>query len=167
MKFLLFSIRKFIENYPIALFLSVLSLICAVLIMQYGFGLSPCKLCKIQRLPYYFILIIACVNFALKRRFELYYVCLGILALFVTAAFGFYHAGIEYGVFENIFNCSAGQDKFADGTALKEYLTNKISVPCDRPAFKLIFTLSGWNFIIATIIGLLGIKRVLSKKIRD
>jgi len=164
MKFLLSAYSKFIINYPVAIFITIAVLTLAALILQYVFGFLPCTLCKLQRIPYYFILVLGLFNFASKRRCEATYVKMVILVLAVTAMLAFYHAGVEYGVFENVFNCVAGASNFNNIAELQGHLTNKISVPCDKPVFKFIFTLSGWNFFIAITLGFFGIIHILLRK---
>ncbi|MBL6621676.1 MAG: disulfide bond formation protein B [Rickettsiales bacterium] len=140
--------NRFFIYYPEILAGLVVLILSAAFIMQYFFGFLPCKLCEIQRIPYYFILLVSVVYFCAKKSFKLLYVYLVMLACFIGAFVSFYHAGIEYGFFKNILNCEATQN-FNDINQLKNYLENKIAVSCNEPVFKLIFSLSGWNFIIS------------------
>ena len=90
------------------------------------------------------------------------FVLISLTLLLSVAIISFYHAGIEYGFFKNILNCEAGRLIFADVTELKNYLEKRISVSCNEPAFKFIFSLSGWNFIISfslIIYGLFFVKK--------
>ena len=123
-------------------------MLLAAFIMQYFFGFLPCKLCLMQRIPYYFILLVSIFYFCTKKSYKLLYVYLVILACFIGAIVSFYHAGVEYGLFKNILNCEAAKN-FNDISQLKNYLENRIAVSCNEPVFKLIFSLSGWNVIIS------------------
>ena len=99
--------NRFFIYYPEILAGLVVLILSAAFIMQYFFGFLPCKLCEIQRIPYYFILLVSVFYFCAKKSFKLLYVYLVMLACFIGAFVSFYHAGIEYGFFKNILNCES------------------------------------------------------------
>lgn len=140
--------NRFLIYYPEILSSLVVLILLAAFVMQHFFGFLPCKLCEIQRIPYYFILLVSVLYFCTKKNYKILYVYLVMLACCIGAIVSFYHAGIEYGFFKNILNCEAAKN-FNDISQLKNYLENRIAVSCNEPVFKLIFSLSGWNFIIS------------------
>ncbi len=155
-----------IRHYSLYLFSYAALSIVFALILQFFFGLLPCALCNLARFPLYFILILAFFNFVAKRRCERTYIICGVIALFVLAAISFYHAGVEYGLFVNFFDCVSNKNNFENVTELSVYLQNKISTPCDKPLFKFILTLSGWNFFISLALGILGLKHIYLIKLQ-
>src|SRR3954471_22597593 len=66
------------------------------LVFQYGFGLTPCKLCLLQRNPYYLAMPLA-VAAALAPRRLARLILVAVAAIFlVSAGLGVYHAGVEW-----------------------------------------------------------------------
>ncbi len=139
---------KFLHYFPEILSINIVFILIIAFILQYIFGFLPCKLCQIQRVPYFFICFFALLYFCSGRKHKSLFVILSFLALLAVAIISFYHAGIEYGFFSNIFNCQATEN-FNDINKLRSYLDNRIAVSCNEPAFKFILSLSGWNFMIS------------------
>ncbi|MGE0776609.1 MAG: disulfide bond formation protein B [Sphingomonadaceae bacterium] len=83
-------------------------------------GLFPCEMCHWQRWPHYAAILLALLAFLIpgppaQRGFVL----LAAIAIAVSGAIGVYHAGVEYGWWEGITQCSvissgSGQDVLAD-----------------------------------------------------
>ena len=140
--------------------LIAIMVIAIVLIMEYGFNILPCKICSYQRISYYIIIILALSNITIKRQSyakKLIYIYILLLAL--NAILAFYHAGIEYGYFDNVFNCTAVDGNYESVLQLKNLLTDKISVPCHKIAFKFILSLSGWNMVLSMILIIFALRR--------
>ena len=85
--------------------LLVLSLISA-LVIEYGLGHKPCKLCLYQRYPYYISILLLTSIFVLKKNIRIHFLLLSIV-FFLGAIVAFYHFGIEQGFFEESTVCSA------------------------------------------------------------
>ena len=124
-----------------------------VFILQYGFAMSPCKLCLWQRVPYYIIIILSCF-YLFRNRDIIFFLIL--LSFFINSLLALYHSLIEYQIIENIFSCSSVIQ--ADNIAsLKELLVDKISTPCDKVQFKFMLSLSGWNFVFSIVCLICGL----------
>ena len=163
---LIYLLHNYIVKYYafFVLTYALLSVLFA-LILEYIFGFLPCFLCKMQRIPLYFIIILGFFNFASKRKCERNFTILAIFALFILAIISFYHAGIEYGIFNNFIDCVSDKAGFENVSELREYLTNKISVPCEEVSFRFLLSLSGWNFFLTLILGIIGLRHIyLSEK---
>ena len=85
--------------------LLVLSIISA-LVIEYGLGHKPCKLCLYQRYPYYISILLLMSIFVLKKNIRTHFLVLSIV-FFIGAIVAFYHFGIEQGFFEESTVCAA------------------------------------------------------------
>ena len=75
---------------------------------QYYGGFEPCFLCNIQRYPHFLVVAFGFLGFFIKlldkQRKRLLWL-IG-LCLLTSSGTGFYHAGIEYGIFSGFSACS-------------------------------------------------------------
>ena len=85
--------------------LLVLSIISA-LVIEYGLGHKPCKLCLYQRYPYYISILLLISIFVLKKNIRTQFLVLSIV-FFIGAIVAFYHFGIEQGFFKESTVCAA------------------------------------------------------------
>lgn len=135
-------------NYPNFLLCFAILVVSVALIMQFLFGILPCKLCYYQRIPYYMIIGFGILRFLIKHPlYPKMFLWVCVILFFVSAVLGFYHMGIEYGYFKNILNCVAGNNGVDSVMELKSMLIGKINVPCEVTGFKFVLSLSGWNFL--------------------
>lgn len=123
---------------------AALALIAAY-IMQYGFGLEPCRLCYWQRYPYFAILAIGTLALFTKR----WAAALVAIATLFWVDFGIaaYHSGIELGIFELPAGCAA-----SSATSMQDMMSTLSAPPaqCDRPAFVFLgLSLTMWNALAA------------------
>ena len=156
------QIKNILKYFPIILSITAISVIAIILIMEHLFNIHPCKLCLYQRIPYYIIIILAGINFAIKQqKFARFFVIGSAILLFSNAILSFYHAGIEYGFFANIVNCQnmVNADSVTD---LLDQITNKLAIDCAKPAFIFIFSLSGWNFFLSLTLGIFALMHIFS-----
>ncbi len=114
---------------------------------QYLGGLYPCEMCWWQRYAHMTALAVAVLSFAAPTRREL--VALAGAAIAVSAAIGFYHAGVEYKWWEGHTACTstvhftAGQDALAAIMAAP-------NVRCDEAQWTLLgVSLAGFNFLFS------------------
>lgn len=88
--------------------LSATLLIVALSTQYYG-GFEPCFLCILQRVPHFFVVAFGSIGFLKtlvdKHRKRLLLV-IG-LCLLTSSGTGFYHAGIEYGIYSGFSTCSS------------------------------------------------------------
>lgn len=113
---------------------------------EYGFGLWPCELCWWQRYPH--LAAIALALIALLRPPGRAFTALAGLALLASGMIGFYHAGVEYGLFPGLTTCTSVVQ--AGGDPL-EAILNAPLVRCDQVQWELFgISLAGFNFLIST-----------------
>jgi len=67
----------------------------AALVLQYGYGYVPCKLCLTERLPYYAAVPLGLVALFAPERLARLALGLAALGLLYGAGVGIYHAGAE------------------------------------------------------------------------
>ncbi|MDA8654206.1 disulfide bond formation protein B [Alphaproteobacteria bacterium] len=139
----------------LALGLACLTIIIALLSEHIG-GLVPCDLCLKQRIAYYIgipVLIIACWQSFTWRPLA---ARLGGLIFLASAAFGFFHAGVEYGFWDGPSTCRQAivmPDTIDD----LEAMLSQAVVSCSEPAFVLFgISMAGYNFLVSMLIAILS-----------
>lgn len=131
-----------IGAYWLALLLPA-ALLGGALIAQYGFGLPPCEMCWWQRYPHVAALALALAGWV-KRSDTLIWLAAG--AILTSGLIGAWHAGIEYGWWEGVTQCSSTK---ITGDPL-EAIMNAPLIRCDRAPWDLFgISLAGWNFLIS------------------
>ena len=133
--------------------------IAGALVFEHVWGLRPCKLCLIQRYPYYAAFPVA-LAVAAAPGATLGRLGLAILALLflVSAALGAYHAGVEWGVFTGPNDCggsvSSSPGNVADFMAT---LQSSRVVSCTEAAWRFLgLSLAGWNVLISLALAALA-----------
>ena len=117
------------------------------LISQHAFGLWPCDLCYLQRVPYALNLLLGglCIMPAVppcERRIVLMH-CALLFAL--GAGFAGYHVGVEEHWWAGPTSCSGGGAISLDDLATA--LTQSVLPSCDEAAFRLLgISMAGYNF---------------------
>ncbi|MEO7786277.1 MAG: disulfide bond formation protein B [Sphingomicrobium sp.] len=142
-----------------------LGLLGGALFSQYVGGLWPCEMCWWQRYPHAIAILLAAAAFffAAETRNARLLTALAALAIAVSGATGFYHAGVEAHVFKGFTTCSS----MASGTTTDELLQQIMKVPliqCDQVQWRFLgLSLAAWNAIIslpsALLIGVLLARR--------
>ena len=114
---------------------------------QYIGGLAPCPMCIWQRWPHAIAVLIAVLAvLSVVRVFNL----AGALALLVGAGIGFYHAGVERGLFEGPDTCTSGPIENQSTDALLDSIMNAPLVRCDEIAWSFAgISMAGWNGIVS------------------
>jgi disulfide bond formation protein DsbB len=118
---------------------------------QYALGYAPCQLCLWQRWAYYIGIPLALIAaFTDCRRLLL----LVALAFAANAAFGLYHAGVEWQFWAGPSTCGAGSDSAASGNLIDNLQTTRI-VPCDRASWRFLgLSFAGWSMVICAALAL-------------
>ena len=155
------QIQNFIsDNRLICGMLAVTSalLLGGALIGQYIGGLEPCSLCVIQRYPHIAVIIFGWLGYKRglsdEQRKRLLWV-IG-LCLFSTAGIGFWHAGIEYGLYSGPSGCTGSIDGDSVET-LRSQLLNSEIVRCDLIPWSLLgLSLAVYNGGISFMAGILA-----------
>jgi len=129
----------------------------AALIAQFGFGLEPCHLCTLQRIPYAFAAIVAALA-AIEADHRGRAMLLGLCgATFATGAgLAVFHVGVEAHWWESA--CSGGE-KLADSASglLAKLSAGKAAPQCDSVPFALFgVSIAGMNLIASLILALVS-----------
>ena len=131
---------------------------------QYLGGLYPCEMCWWQRYAHMAALVPAALAFTVAagtQRSRLF-VLIAALAIAVSGAIGFYHAGVELRIFEGFTTCTST----VHGTSTEDLLKQIVAAPmvrCDQVQWSLFgISLAGWNAILslggAAVITFLSLK---------
>ena len=125
----------------------------AALFSQHVLGLFPCKLCLIQRQPYYLALPIALALVLLPLSDPVRRAGLAVLALIflVSAALGAHHAGVEWGFWEGPNDCGGEPPPAAAGMGefLRQLETARV-VSCTEAAGRFLgLSMAGWNALVS------------------
>lgn len=123
------------------------------LVFEHGYGLAPCKLCLLQRDPYYVAMPIALAALVLPRGRRGARAALAVLGLvfLVSAGLGVYHAGVEWGFWPGPSDCGGGAAAPAGtmGDFMKSLETARV-VSCTEAAWRFLgLSLAGWNGVIS------------------
>ena len=139
------------------LLFSFFALITAYFI-QYILGHQPCNLCLIERIPYFFSIII--ISFCLFfKQFERITLIILSLIFFSAALLSFYHFGIEQGFIKESLVCDLNS---SSNELSKEALLNqlkKVTISCKDVTFKVFgLSLATFNIFISLILSSITIK---------
>lgn len=140
----------------IVILVATVAVLGGALVSQYWGGLRPCELCLMERWPYYAAIAIAVLALALPasgwpRRALL----LLALVFVVSAAFGFYHVGVEQHWFQGPTACTSSSRVPRTLAELKQMLAHTQAVMCDQVQWSVGgISLAGWNFIVSMLIAL-------------
>ena len=127
------------------------------LVFEHGYGLRPCKLCLLQRNPYYLALPLALAAALAPPRWARAGLTLLAVVFLVSAGLGIYHSGVEWGFFAGPNDCGGAAAPAAGsvGGFLKELETTRV-VSCTEAAWRFLgLSLAGWNAVIS--LGLVGL----------
>ena len=145
----------------IILFICIFSLISAYFV-EYILGYKPCNLCLIERLPYFFAIIIIFLYLTINRFEKLIFIFLGLIFASGTIL-SFYHFGIEQGFFKESLVCISNDEiSSLDKEDLIKELQNKV-VSCQDVQFTLLgLSLASINAIISFIISVITFRLFLN-----
>jgi disulfide bond formation protein DsbB len=140
----------------ILVLLVAVAAIGAALFSQHVLGLLPCKLCFIQRWPYYVALPLAIGLEALPLSDRVRQAGLALLALIfvVSAGLGAYHAGVEWGFWPGPNDCGGAPAPAAGGMSefLKQLETTRV-VSCTEAAARFLgLSMAGWTVAVSLAI---------------
>ena len=113
---------------------------------QYLGGLVPCEMCWWQRYAHIAALVLALLAFLVRGRAMVW---LAALAIAVSGAIGFYHAGVELHYFPGLTQCTAT----VTGGSTEDFLKAIMSAPlvrCDDIQWSFLgISMAGWNAILS------------------
>ena len=145
----------------IILFISIFVLISAYFV-EYILGYKPCNLCLIERLPYFFAIVIIFLYLTINRFEKLILIFLGLIFASGTIL-SFYHFGIEQNFFKESLVCISNDEinSLVKGDMIKE-LQKKV-VSCKDVQFTLLgLSLATINTIISFILSVITFKLFLN-----
>ena len=145
----------------IIFYISIFALGSAYFI-EYILDYKPCNLCLIERLPYFFAIIIILLGLSLKRFEKFIFISLGLI--FASAAIlSLYHVGIEQGFFKESLVCVSNNEIniLNKKDLLKEF--QKTTISCKDVEFTLFgLSLATINVIISLILSVITFKLFLN-----
>lgn len=133
--------------------LCLLSLILA-LVAQYAFGLAPCTLCYVQRVPFALGAVLAALSLRCPGRARGLMLLAG-LVLLINGGIAVYHVGVEqhWWTFEI---CSAAEPDKLSVADLMAQMEKPVQVRCDQPAWSFHgITIAGLNIPFSGLLGLI------------
>lgn len=120
---------------------------------QYIGGLVPCEMCWWQRYAHFAALglAVAALVLPMKRLFT----ALSGLAIAAAAAIGGYHAGVEYGWWKGLTECTTTVSFSNGGDPLAAIMAAPV-IRCDVVQWKLMgISMAGYDFLISGAAALL------------
>lgn len=146
-----------IRQVALAVALGAAATIGGALVFEHVFGYVPCKLCLIQRNPYYLAIPLALVTAVLPSRWGRIGLWLLAAVFIVSAGLGVYHAGVEWGFWLGPSDCGGGTGAGAGNVGdFLNQLQNTRVVSCTEAAWRFLgLSLAGWNVLIS--LGLAGL----------
>ena len=137
--------------------ISLIALISAYFI-EHVLGHQPCNLCLLERIPYFFSIIIIILNLKFNH-FEKFFIFLLIIVFLGATLLSLYHFGIEQGLIQESLVCNLQN---GSETLSKEEILNQLqqkSVSCKDVTFKIFgLSLTTFNIIISCLITIILIK---------
>lgn len=116
---------------------------------QYIGGLSPCEMCWWQRYAHFVAIGLAVAAFVLPGK--RLWVTLAGVAILASGLIGGYHAGVEYGWFKGLTECTSLVSFGGGGDPLAAILNAPI-IRCDVVQWKIFgISLAGFNFIFSVL----------------
>jgi disulfide bond formation protein DsbB len=126
--------------------------ILAAYFIQYILDHKPCNLCLIERIPYFFSIVIILICLFIKKLEKITLIILSI-TFFIAALLSIYHFGIEQGFIEESLVCNLNN---LNNELSKEALLNslkKMPVSCKDVTFKVFgLSLATLNIFISLIL---------------
>tara|TARA_B110000971_G_scaffold148120_1_gene151376 strand:- start:334 stop:819 length:486 start_codon:yes stop_codon:yes gene_type:complete len=151
--------NKMIFN--LILLLSIFALFAAYFI-QYVLKHQPCNLCLIERIPYFFSIIVISICLFTKKFEKLSLIILSLI-FFSATLIAFYHFGIEQGFFKESLVCDLNNPS---NELTKKALLNQLKempVSCKDVTFKIFgLSLATFNIFITFILGVITTKLFLT-----
>ena len=137
--------------FKIIFLLSIFVLISAYFI-EHILGHQPCNLCLLERIPYFFTIILVLFNFKFSH-FQKIFTLILIIVFFVSTLLSLYHLGIEQGLIQESLVCDfqSGSTMLSKEEILKQ-LQQK-SVNCKDVTFTIFgLSLTTFNILISLLL---------------
>lgn len=157
-----------VQQAALAVALAAAATVGGALVFEHGFGYVPCKLCLIQRNPYYIAIPLGLVAALLPPRWARAALWLLALVFIVSAGLGAYHSGVEWGFFAGPSDCGGGSGAGSGtmGDFLNQLQTTRV-VSCTEAAWRFLgLSLAGWNVLISLALVAFAAKAATDKGFR-
>lgn len=150
----------------------IAALLAATLVGAWGFqllgDLAPCPLCLQQRWPYYGGVVLALI-LGWRARLGPYEASVKaglvvlILLLAVSALFGAYHSGVEWGWWTGPSDCAGAKAITTDASDLLAQIQRTRVVACNEAAFRFLgLSLAGYNALISAGLCALAVRALFA-----
>lgn len=153
----------------IAILVVAAATIGGALVSEHVFGLVPCKLCLLERRPYYVVLPLGAAGLLVSRSHENRQRALLLLVglvFAVSAILGAYHAGAEWGFWPGPADCGGGAAATTNAGDLLASLNRVRVVSCTDAAWRFAgLSLAGWNALISAGLACLAVLAGLRRRI--
>ncbi len=147
--------------FNLILLLSFFALIAAYFI-QYVLKHQPCNLCLIERIPYFFSIIVTSICLFTKKFEKLSLIILSLI-FFSATLIAFYHFGLEQGFIKESLVCDLNNES---NNLSREALLNQLKVmpvSCKDVTFRILgLSLATFNIFINLILGVITTKLFLN-----
>lgn len=122
----------------------------AALIAERVFNLPPCEMCMWQRWPHMAALALGLIALLLRNQpVSKLLVWLAALAILVSGGIGAFHAGVEYGWWEGMSECTTNLKN--SGDLMKDIMAAPL-IRCDTAPWTLAgISLAGFNAIFSAL----------------
>jgi disulfide bond formation protein DsbB len=162
------SLRLSIRQVALAVALGAAATVGGALVFEHAFGYVPCKLCLIQRNPYYIAIPLGLAAAVLPPRWGRIGLWLLALVFAVSAVLGAYHAGVEWGLWAGPSDCGGGSGAGAGNVGdFLNQLQNTRVVSCTEAAWRFLgLSLAGWNVLISLALAGVAAKAAAGKGLR-
>jgi disulfide bond formation protein DsbB len=157
-----------IRQAALAVALGAAATVGGALVFEHAFGYVPCKLCLIQRNPYYIAIPLGLAAAFLPPRWGRLGLWLLALVFVVSAGLGAYHAGVEWGFWAGPSDCGGGSGVGAGNVGdFLNQLQNTRVVSCTEAAWRFLgLSLAGWNVLISLGLAAFAAKAAADKGLR-
>tara|TARA_B110001452_G_scaffold61052_1_gene47735 strand:- start:137 stop:622 length:486 start_codon:yes stop_codon:yes gene_type:complete len=143
------------------LLFSVFAVLAAYFI-QYVLGHQPCNLCLIERIPYFFSIMVISICLFIKKFEKKVLITLS-LTYFIAALLSFYHVGIEHGFIKESLVCDLNSLNYEISKEAILSQLKEIPISCKDVTFKILgLSLATFNVFISLILGAITIKLFLT-----
>ena len=147
------------RNAALLIAITAIATIGGAWFIEIGLGVKPCPLCLEQRIPYYVGIPVAlAAYFSAPSYPRLAQIGLGLIAIIfaISAGMGFYHTGVEEGLWQGPAGCSGGA--LTQAAPINDFLKSLDQVRvirCDEVAMRIFgLSLAAWNGILSSAITL-------------
>ena len=125
------------------------ALMAGALGSQYWGGLYPCEMCHWQRWPHYVAIVFALAAFGMSNAsVQRLLVLAAALAIAVSGGIGAFHAGVEYGWWDGLAQCSTMPGS-GGGNIIDDIMKTPL-IRCDQAQWTLAgISLAGFNAVIS------------------